>query len=116
VSAANRFREVAPPVPSLCYPSSDSLYLIGLDTNPGGLAVAAMALQRHETAPGLLYEADGESGRRYVITFDGESWTLDLFQHSEYEAEQQIDPQPAGTFEEAKRMAQDRETNSCQGC
>jgi hypothetical protein len=69
-----------------------------------------MALEWHETAPGLLYEADGDSGRRYVIAYDGERWTLDLFQHSEYEAEQQIDPQTANTLDEAKRMAQDWET------
>jgi hypothetical protein len=50
-----------------------------------------MALQWHETAPGLLYEAEGDNGRRYVVAFDGERWTLDLFQHSEYEAEQQIE-------------------------
>jgi hypothetical protein len=49
-------------------------------------------------------------GRRYVIACDGERWTLDLFQHSEYDAEQQIDPQSANDIDEAKRMAQDWET------
>jgi hypothetical protein len=69
-----------------------------------------MALEWHEIAPGLLYEAEGDSGRRYVVAFDGERWTLDLFQHSEYEAEQQIDPQSANDIDEAKRMAQGWET------
>ena len=69
-----------------------------------------MALEWHETAPGLLYEADGDSGRRYVIACDGERWTLDLFQHSEYEAVQQVEPQTAATVDEAQRMAQDWET------
>jgi len=72
--------------------------------------VAAMALEWHETAPGLLCEADGDSGRCYIIAFDGERWTPDLFQHSEYEAEQQIDPQTADTLDEAKLMARDWET------
>jgi hypothetical protein len=77
---------------------------------PRGLStVAAMALQWHETAPGLLYEADGDSGRRYVVALDGERWTLDLFQHSEYEAEQQVAPQTVNTVDEAKRMAQEWE-------
>jgi len=69
-----------------------------------------MALAWHETAPGLLYKADGDSGRRYVIAFHGERWTLNLFQHSEYEAEQQVDPQAASSVDKAKRMAQDWET------
>jgi hypothetical protein len=69
-----------------------------------------MALKWRETAPRLLYEAAGDSGRRYVIAFDGEHWTLDLFRHSEFEAEQQIEPQPASDLEEAKRLAQDWET------
>jgi hypothetical protein len=38
------------------------------------------------------------------------AWTLDLVQHSEYEAEQQVDPQAAGSVDEAKQMAQDLET------
>jgi hypothetical protein len=71
-----------------------------------------MALEWHETAPGLLYEADGDNGRRYVIAFDGERWTLDLLQHSEFEAQQQIDPQAASSVDEAKRMAQDLEAGS----
>lgn len=69
-----------------------------------------MALEWHETAPGLLYEADGDSGRRYVIAYDGERWTLDLFQHSEYEAAQQIDPHPADSLDDAKSMAHDWES------
>jgi len=41
------------------------------------------------------------------VAFDGERfWTLDLFQHSEYEAQQQVDPQPVGSLDEARRMAQ----------
>jgi hypothetical protein len=42
-----------------------------------------MALEWHETAPKLLYEAEGGSSRRYVVAFDGERWTLDLFQDTE---------------------------------
>jgi hypothetical protein len=68
-----------------------------------------MALEWHETAPGLLYEAEGDSSRRYVVASDGERWTLDLFQHSEFEAEQQVDPQTANDLEEARRLAQDWE-------
>jgi hypothetical protein len=41
VSAANKFREVARPVPSLCHPSSDFLYLMGLDTNRVQVVAAA---------------------------------------------------------------------------
>jgi hypothetical protein len=37
------------------------------------------------------------------------AWTLDLVQHSEYEAEQQTEPQTANTVDEAKRMGQDWE-------
>lgn len=66
----------------------------------------------HETAPGLLYEADGESGRRYVVAFDGERWTLDLFIDSEYEAAQEVEPQPAASREAAQRMAQQWETEA----
>jgi hypothetical protein len=38
-----------------------------------------MALEWRETAPGLLYEAHGDSQRRYVIANDGQRWLLDLF-------------------------------------
>lgn len=51
----------------------------------------------HETAPGLLYEAQGDSGRRYDAAFDGERWTLDLFQDSEYSREQLVDRRPSTT-------------------
>jgi hypothetical protein len=44
-----------------------------------------------------------------VIAHDGERWTLDLFQHSEYEPEQQI----TATVDEAKRLAQDWESEIC---
>lgn len=54
-----------------------------------------MSLEWRETAPDLLYEADGDRSRRYVVAYDGERWTLDLFLDSEYATEQQVDPQPA---------------------
>jgi hypothetical protein len=49
-----------------------------------------------------------ETGAADVIAHDGERWTLDLFQHTEYEAEQQIDPQTANTVDEAKRSLRHR--------
>ena len=65
----------------VCWCAHACVYPRRLSPNSGrGLfTVAAMALEWHETAPGLLYEADGDSGRRYVVAFDGERWTLDLF-------------------------------------
>ena len=62
-----------------------------------------MALEWHETAPGLLYEAHGDSHRRWVIGPRGERWMLDLFLDHTYETEQQTDPQPADSLEPANR-------------
>lgn len=70
-----------------------------------------MALQWNETARCLLYEAHGDSERLHIIAFRGEHWTLDLFQDTEYAREQQVDPQPADSLTEAKRMAQDWEAS-----
>lgn len=64
----------------------------------------------HETAPGLIYEANGDSGRRYVIAADGDHWTLDLLIEGEYATEQAADPQSAPTLDEAKQMAQEWES------
>jgi hypothetical protein len=47
----------------------------------------------------------GAGERLFVIAFDGERWTLDLFQDTEYAREQQVNPQPAPTLDAAKRMA-----------
>ena len=57
----------------------------------------------------LLYEASGDSGRRYIIAADGDNWTLDLFIDGEYQAEQAVDPQPASTLDQAMQMAQEWE-------
>jgi hypothetical protein len=66
-----------------------------------------MTLEWRETAPGLLCDAEGQGDRRFIIAFDGEQWTLDLVVNSEFASEQQVDPQPAATLAEAKRMAQE---------
>jgi ABC-type sugar transport system substrate-binding protein len=66
-------------------------------------------LEWHETAPGLLYEAIGADGRRYVIAVDGQNWTLDLLVDGEYEAELAVDPAPAASLELAQQMAQEWE-------
>jgi hypothetical protein len=51
-----------------CHPSA-----IVKSHGRGLFTVTDMALKWHETAPGLLYEAPGgDSGRRYVVAFDGE--------------------------------------------
>jgi len=42
--------------------------------------VSVVPLEWKETAPGLLDEARGAGERLFVIAFDGERWTLDLFQ------------------------------------
>jgi hypothetical protein len=71
--------------------------------------VSVVPLKWKETAPGLLYEARRAGERLFVIAFDGEHWTLDLFQDTEYAREQLADPQPAPTLDAAKRMAHEWE-------
>lgn len=61
-------------------------------------------LKWHETAPGLLYEAIGNAGRRYVISAAGCNWTLDLLIDREYAAEQAVDPQPATSRGESRSL------------
>ena len=66
-------------------------------------------LDWREIAPGLLYEATGDSGRRFIIATDGSTWTLDLLVDGEYESEPAVDPAPVATLELAQQTAQDWE-------
>jgi ABC-type sugar transport system substrate-binding protein len=70
----------------------------------------SLRLEWHETAPGLLFEASGAGGRRYVIAADGDNWTLDFLIDGEYATEQAVDPQPASTLDQAMQMAQKLES------
>lgn len=63
-------------------------------------------LEWHETAPGLLYEAQGDTGRRFVVAADGDAWTLDLLIDGEYESKPAAGVAPAATLELAQEMAQ----------
>ncbi len=67
-------------------------------------------LEWRETAPGLLYEAAGDGGRRYVIAAAGQNWTLDLLVDGEYQSETATDPQHAQSLDEGKRIAQEWES------
>lgn len=69
-------------------------------------------LRTHCGLSHVLYEAHGDSGRRYVASCGGQAWTLDLYIDSEYEAAHEVEPQPAGSSKAALRMAQQWETEA----
>lgn len=78
---------------------------------PGAtMRVVSQRLEWHETASGLIYEAAGDSGRRFIVAADGRAWTLDLFIDSEYESAPVVDPAPAATIELAQQLAQEWES------
>jgi hypothetical protein len=64
-------------------------------------------LEWHETASGLLYQAAGDSDRRYIIAVAGQTWTLDLLVDGQYESTPAVDPAPVATLELAQQMAQE---------
>lgn len=68
-------------------------------------------LEWRDVAPGLVYEANGDAGRRYVIAVAGQTWTLDLLIDAQYQTEQAVNPRSAASLDQAKQTAQQWESD-----